>query len=132
MAAQWGKKRKQEEAIAALLTAPTLAKAAEVAGISERTLRRWLDDEQFAKAYRKTKGELVGFATGRLKGAMAKAVEALQDVAEAKDSPPPARVSAARAILELGMYSHESEDLQAKIADLERIAQEDKHGRINE
>ncbi|HEX4065112.1 MAG TPA: hypothetical protein VHZ09_03735 [Acidobacteriaceae bacterium] len=122
---QTGKARRKEAAIAALLSAPTLAKAAELSEVSIRTLRRWLEDPGFSKAYAKAKGELVVFATGRLKGAMAKAVEVLEQVAEAKDNPPPARVSAARAILELGMYSHEAEGLQEKIAELERQVAED-------
>ena len=36
--------RKREDAIAALLTQPTVAAAAGVAGIGEKTLRRWLQD----------------------------------------------------------------------------------------
>lgn len=121
---QQGQARKKELAIAALISAPSLVEAATTAGVSVRTLRRWLEDEEFQRAYRKAKGELVGFATGRLKGAMAKAVKVLEDVAEAKENPPAARVSASRAILELGLYSHEAEDLEAKIAELERRAQE--------
>jgi hypothetical protein len=125
---QTGQSRKREAAVAALLTARTLAAGAEAAGVSLSTLRRWLQDDDFVKAYRKAKSELVGFATGRLKGAMAKAVLTLEEVAEAKDSPPPARVAAARAILELGIHSHELESVEAKLDELERVARENDGG----
>jgi hypothetical protein len=45
--------RKQEDAIAALLDAPTVAAAAGKAGIGERTLRRWLRIAEFQSAYRR-------------------------------------------------------------------------------
>jgi len=36
--------RKQEQAIAALLTCPTIEQAAKAAGVGETTLWRWLQD----------------------------------------------------------------------------------------
>ncbi len=45
--------RKREVAIAALLSRPTIEEAAQLAGIGEKTLRRWLrDDADFKAAYR--------------------------------------------------------------------------------
>lgn len=123
--AQTGQTRKQEAVIAALLSARTLQDAAQTAGISVRTLRRWLENDDFREKYRRAKSELVGFATGRLKGAMAKAVAVLEDVAETKDSPPAARVSASRAIVELALHSHEVEAMEDRIAELERRLNEE-------
>ena len=121
---QTGQARKREGAIAALLTAPTLPKAAEAAGISLSTLRRWLADPTFLAEYRKAKGELVGFATGRLKSAMSKAVEVLEEVAGAKDCPAPARVAAARAILETAIRSHELDNVAGGIDTLRELLDE--------
>jgi hypothetical protein len=46
------KSRLREQAVAALLAEPTLDRAARVAGISEKTLRRWQhDDADFRAAY---------------------------------------------------------------------------------
>lgn len=95
-----GRARFREAVISALLTARTLDEAAKQSGISRRTIQRWLADPDFAQAYAKAKAELVNFATGRLKSAMSKAVVVLEDVADAKDCPAAARVSAARVILE--------------------------------
>ncbi len=42
----------RERAICALLTEKTIARAGKRAGIAERTLRRWMsDDEDFIRAY---------------------------------------------------------------------------------
>src|SRR5437763_102872 len=46
-----GKARKREQAIAALLERPTIAEAAQAVGVSERTLRRWLSEADFAADY---------------------------------------------------------------------------------
>ena len=37
---------RQERAIIALLNEPTIAKAADAAGVGERTLHRWLEHDQ--------------------------------------------------------------------------------------
>jgi hypothetical protein len=47
--------RKQEEAIAALLTQRNIDDAARVAGIGPRTLLRWMKLSEFDCAYRKAR-----------------------------------------------------------------------------
>ena len=49
---QTGQTRKQEQAIAALLTETTIEAAATVCGVSLRTLKRWLADDGFQREYR--------------------------------------------------------------------------------
>jgi hypothetical protein len=44
--------RKQDLAIAGLLTEPTIGEAAQKAGVSEVTLWRWLKQADFTSAYR--------------------------------------------------------------------------------
>ncbi len=46
---------KQDKALIALLTEPTITAAAKKAGIGERTLYRWLDDPLFAGALRQAR-----------------------------------------------------------------------------
>jgi len=48
---------RQHKAIIALVTEPTITKAAESAGVSESTVHRWMLDETFAKAHRQTRRE---------------------------------------------------------------------------
>lgn len=54
--------RKQEDAIAALLTQPTLAEAARQTGVGEKTLRRWQQDPSFQSAYREARRTTFGRA----------------------------------------------------------------------
>ena len=58
--------RKQEEAIAALLTQRNIEDAARTAGIGARTLIRWLKLPEFQNAYRQARREAFGQAVARL------------------------------------------------------------------
>src|SRR5437762_3477682 len=91
--------RRQEAAIAALLTETTHAAAAAKAGVSEATLRRWLRLPGFRAAYRRARRELVEAAIGRIQAAAGQAVDTLLTVAKggAKESD---RVRAAVALLD--------------------------------
>jgi hypothetical protein len=91
--------RKHGALIAALLTEPTHAAAAEKTGVSEATLHRWLQLPEFQAAYRQARRELVEGAVGRIQAATGQAVDTLVAVAKdgAKDSD---RVRAAVALLD--------------------------------
>lgn len=69
--------RKHEALIAALLTEPTHAQAAAKAGISERTLYRWMQQPEFVAAHRRARLLLVEAPLGRLQAAVGLAVDAL-------------------------------------------------------
>jgi hypothetical protein len=101
MATGHGKKltHKQEALIAALLTEPTQQQAAAKAGVAETTACRWLQEPEFAAAYRQARRELVEGAVGRLQAATGQAVDTL--LAVAKDGKRDAdRVRAAVALLD--------------------------------
>ena len=89
----------QERAIAALLSEPTRAAAAGKAGVSEATLGRWLNDEEFRTAYRQARREVLRGAVERLQAATGQAVDTLAGIARdgAKDGD---RVRAAALILD--------------------------------
>jgi hypothetical protein len=53
------KGRKAELAIAALLAEPTVEAAAARAGVSAGTLKNWLADPAFRRAYRRARREVV-------------------------------------------------------------------------
>lgn len=111
--------RKKELAIAALLTEPTIGTAANSAGISEATLRRWMHLEEFGRAYRIARRESVSMAIARMQQASCEAVDVLSEVMRDKESPAPTRVSAARAVLELTLKAAETEDLSWRVNMLE-------------
>lgn len=70
--------RKQESAIAALLTESTIAKAAKQAGVSERTLRNWLDLPRFQEAFREARAILISGTLRELRGLSKDAISALK------------------------------------------------------
>src|SRR5206468_12178491 len=70
--------RKDEQAVAALLSEATVAAAAGKLGISERTLRRWLRRPEFVTTYRAARAEVLGTTLNRLAGLADVAVDALK------------------------------------------------------
>lgn len=111
-------------AIAALLTAPTIAEAAAAVGVHEQTLWRWLQDPEFQSRYREAKREAVSQAVARLQQVSGEAVDTLRGImvdTEAKDA---ARVTAAKAVLEMAFKAVEAEDLVSRIEALERAISE--------
>jgi hypothetical protein len=116
--------RKQELLIAALLTAPTIGEAAQIVGVSEPTVGRWLKRPDVQRAYRAARQQAVAQAITRLQQITGKAVGTLEAILDDEDAPAGARVGAAKAILELTTKSFALEDLRAQIAELEARLEE--------
>lgn len=111
----------ESAAVAALLSAPTLAEAAQQVGMHERTLRRWLaDKDHFRRALRAEQRAVLATVTARLQQVATKAVGALEAVMDDATAPHSARVTAARAVLEL---AHERIDLDDVTERLEALEQ---------
>lgn len=115
--------RKQEQAIAALLIQPTIKAAAEVVEVSESTIFRWLQNQQFMEQYREARREVVRQATARLQRMAADFVNTLHEVATNREAPASSRVSAARIGLELTYRGLELEDLEERVEELENRMQ---------
>lgn len=90
--------RKQEEAIAALLTQPTIPAAATTAGVSENTLKNWLALPGFQAAYRDARQQVLDRVIVRLMAASSAAIDTL--VANLTASKPSDQIRAAVAILD--------------------------------
>lgn len=110
---------KQEKAILCLLNEPTVNKAAVAAGVGERSLYRWLDEEQFAAAYRKARRQAFSQAIALTQRYAPMAVQVLAKVASDHNATTAARVSAAQAILKYGRDGIELDDLAARVEQLE-------------
>ena len=111
--------RRKEMAIAALMANVTLAKAAAQAHISERTLRRWMRDPIFSRRYRDERTRVLGEVTNCLRQQSLKAVRILGCIAGSSRAPAGARVTAARAIIELSFRGTELHELEERITELE-------------
>jgi len=112
--------RKKDQAILALLTHPTIAEAADTAGVSEVTLWRWLKDQDFQQSYREATHQIVQQAISRLQQVSGEAVDVLREVMTDNTKPPSSRVAAARIVLDITLRSVELEDLEGRIEALEK------------
>ena len=90
--------RKQEDAIAALLTQRNIEEAAHSAGIGTRTLLRWLKVPEFQTAYRQARREAFGQAVARLQQGTSAAATTLLKTMIDPATPASVRVRAAEAI----------------------------------
>ena len=120
--------RKQDQAVAALLSRPTIKAAAEATGVGEVTLWRWLQKEKFQAAYRESRRQVVSHSVGLLQQASSDAVAALRTIVLDGDAPASSRVSAPRTVLEIAVKAVELESMTARVAALELKATE-KEGR---
>jgi len=111
--------RKKEQAISALLSQPTLKAAAEVAGIGEKTLWRWLQNHDFQDAFMEVRRQLVQQVVSNIQRSMGKAVNTLLEVMDDPDSPASSKVQAARSIIDVGLKGLELEDFELRLARLE-------------
>lgn len=111
--------RKQEAAVAALLTAPTLAEAAKAAGISLITLQRWLKQEAFKEAYQRAKREVMERAIGRVQQVAEKAVGVLEELMTTGEKEN-VRCQAAKTLLETALRVTEIADLARRVEELEK------------
>ncbi len=121
--------RRQGRALDALVAGATLCAAAASAGVTERTLRRWRRDQRFAGALRKAQDQAFAEARRELRAASLDAVRALRSVASDSSSPAPARVSAAKCVVELALRSREVDDLAVRVEELEHLMPSNGQGR---
>jgi hypothetical protein len=118
--------RKMEPAIAALLTRPNIEDAARVAGVGEKTLRRWLQEPVFRAAYRKARRDVVGQTTARLQQATGAAGAIVLKLMTDVNVPASVRLRAAECVLDRATKSLELDDMEDRISELERAAEESK------
>ncbi|HXQ21994.1 MAG TPA: helix-turn-helix domain-containing protein [Candidatus Acidoferrales bacterium] len=111
--------QRHQRAIAALLSEATITAAAKQCGCGERTLRRWLSEADFRRAYREASRRVLDDAVARLRALTGEAVETLRTAFAAQSDS--VRVRAATAILDAAIKV-ETDDLGARVAALEAAA----------
>jgi hypothetical protein len=120
--------RKQEEAIAALLSQRNIEDAARVAGVGARTLIRWLQLPEFDAAYRGARRAAFRQSVARLQQASSAAVATLLKIMVDPNAPASTRVRAADSVLDHGAKAIEIEDIEVRVAELERAAEQSRTG----
>ena len=119
MTVRTGQGRKRSLAVAALLNSPTIAHAAQTAGISQSTLTRWLREEGFLREYRLAQREALSQAIATLEAAAGSAVTVLRAAMLDQNATADSRVAAARVILEFSFRGAEIADLQERLEAIE-------------
>ena len=112
--------QKKESAITALLTHRNIEEAARAVEISTKTLLRWLQVPEFKDAYRQARRDTFSQSVARLQQASSAAVSTLLKVMVDPNTPASSRVRAADSILDHAAQAIELEDIEARVADLER------------
>jgi molybdenum-dependent DNA-binding transcriptional regulator ModE len=112
--------RKADRIILALLEHGSIQKAAAALGMSDVTLWRRLRKPEFQEAYRLARREAFSQSMGRLQHAAGAAASTLLRIVVDKEAPAGTRVRAAHCVLEHAANAFELEDLDVRLARLER------------
>ena len=113
-------------AVLALLSSKNVEDAARVAGVTPRTLYRWLKEPDFDAAYRAARRQAYGQSISRLQQGSTAAATTLLKVMVDAATPPSTRVRAAGAILSHAAKAIEIEDINARLRELEAAAEANK------
>ena len=113
------RRSRQEQALIALIQQPTIKEAAEVSGISQPTLFRYLQDTEFREEYHKAKRNLLEAALGDLQKASSEAVSTLREIICDREAGASSRVQAARSILSFAIQAGELDDIVRRLEAVE-------------
>ena len=115
--------RKQEEAIAALLTQRNIDEAAKSIGIAPNTLLKWMKQPEFLTAYREARRDAYRQAIARLQQGTSAAATTLLKTMIDPSTPASVKVRVAEAIFNHAAKAIEIEDIDARVSELERAAE---------
>jgi transposase len=107
----------QERGLVALLREKTIADAAAMIGVSERTIYNWLNEPPFRKAYHEARSSIMDAAIARMQQISQAAIDALEKNLKTKNRN--AVNAAAKAILEHAIRGVETRELMDRVAELE-------------
>jgi hypothetical protein len=111
----------RERAILALLSEASISAAVNRCGVSERTLRRWMtDDEAFKRELAAARTAMFQAGMHRVQALASEAIDTLAALM-GRTVPPNVRLGAARTVAELGMHQYDAETILKKLDDLERL-----------
>lgn len=117
--------RKVDRVIEALLTTGTVKDAAEKLGMHRNTLyKKYLNDPAFIEEFKRVRDERQRATVAKLANYATRALDVLMEIAEDEESPPHARVAAARGLVEQSMKVYEvakMEELEERLDALERM-----------
>ena len=110
----------KEKLLAALLTSRTKKEAAEAAGISDRTMRSYFEDQEFCQRYREAFAGVIESATRQAQQNLTLAISTLTEIMGNADEQATARIQAARSTLEYALKLTEQMDILEQLRELEK------------
>jgi hypothetical protein len=119
-------RRKLDQAVAALLSAKNHDEAAKSIGVAPATLQRWLKTPEFEQAFREARLGVFRQSMTRLQQASGAAVTTLLKIMVEPAAPLAVKARCAYYILDQTRKGIETEDLEARVSELERSAAETK------
>jgi hypothetical protein len=110
----------QQKTIVELVNQPSIRKAAEAAGVGERTIYTWMRDPTFQSEYRRALRQNFAQAMSLAQRLAPSAINTLARVMADPESPHSAKVSASTALLKFSRESIELDDLAERVAAIEQ------------
>ena len=115
--------RKKELAIAALLTHRSVEDAARAVDLNHNTLLNWLKIPVFVKEYRVARREVVNQSVARLQQATGAAGTVMLKLMADPNVPAAVRLRAAECVFDRAFKGVELEDIEERVAELERATE---------
>ena len=110
---------KQHRAIAALISSPTVGEAAKAAGVSERTLARWMGDPDFRMALGVVESDMIDGAVRCMIGDLTANHDTMRAIRDDPTNGPAVRLRAAVALSDDLLRWRELRNVEARLASLE-------------
>jgi hypothetical protein len=123
--AQKGRRTADERLLLALACGATVEVAARQAGVSESTAYRRLAEPVFRQRLQRVRADFVQRTAGTMTAAATEAVRTLLELLKPA-APPPVRLGAAKAVLEIGVKLREIAEVEERLAALEERLDADK------
>jgi hypothetical protein len=114
--------------VLALMSTGTLDEAAAAVGISTATAYRWYRMDIVKAELKRLQDEVTGHSLAQLKLGISEAVTVLRNVMTDSETPPSARVSAAKTMLDGAFRAVETTDVLERLEALETQVEDEKRG----
>lgn len=112
---------KMEKALAALMTHATRKEAAKAAGIGERTLREYFNNEEFRQRYREKCFEIMEDAALQSKRLLEKSLAVFEEIMDDKEEKNAVRLQAADRAGEFALRLDDSINVRRELEELREI-----------
>ena len=104
---------RQRRAVIAIVTSDSMVEACQIAGVAERTIRRWITQEAFRAELAKIENDMLERATGRLTALQERAIRALQGCLESQNES--IRLRACHTVLDYSMRYREQYRIETRL-----------------